>query len=279
MMSHGLKIRQPAVAGMFYPEKKMELDRTVAIVLEESQEYNIPGVIQGMVVPHAGYMFSGGVAARAYRQVFKHDVDIVVVISPSHCEYFTEISIYDGYAYSTPLGALPVDRDIAEKLLATSPQIILSDKGHRFDEHALEVQLPFLQKVFNKFRFIPIAMGEHSQDNIQSLANGLAQVLKDEKALIVASSDLSHFYTDEKATSLDQIVVENMENFDDEKLFEDLKSGRAEMCGGGPAMATMKACKHLGADKGRVLLYRNSGDITGDRSEVVGYLSAIFYKQ
>jgi AmmeMemoRadiSam system protein B len=279
MMSHGLKIRQPAVAGMFYPEKKMELDRTVAIVLEESQEYNIPGVIQGMVVPHAGYMFSGGVAARAYRQVFKHDVDIVVVISPSHCEYFTEISIYDGYAYSTPLGALPVDRDIAEKLLATSPQIILSDKGHRFDEHALEVQLPFLQKVFNKFRFIPIVMGEHSQDNIQSLANGLAQVLKDEKALIVASSDLSHFYTDEKATSLDQIVVENMENFDDEKLFEDLKSGRAEMCGGGPAMATMKACKHLGADKGRVLLYRNSGDITGDRSEVVGYLSAIFYKQ
>jgi len=278
-MSNGVKIRQPAVAGMFYPEKKMELDRTVAIVLEESQEYNIPGVIQGMVVPHAGYMFSGGVAARAYRQVFEHDVDIVVVISPSHCEYFTEISIYDGYAYSTPLGALPVDREIAEKLLTTSPQIILSDKGHRFDEHALEVQLPFLQKVFNKFRFIPIVMGEHSQDNIQSLANGLAQVLKDEKVLIVASSDLSHFYTDEKATSLDQVVVEDMENFDEEKLFQDLKSGRAEMCGGGPAMTTMKACKLLGADKGKVLLYRNSGDITGDRSEVVGYLSAIFYKQ
>ncbi len=278
-MSNGIKIRQPAVAGMFYPEKKMELDRTVAIVLEESREYDIPGVIQGMVVPHAGYTFSGGVAARAYRQVFEHDIDIVVVISPSHCEYFTEISIYDGYAYSTPLGALPVDREIAEKLLTTSPQIILSDKGHRFDEHALEVQLPFLQKVFNKFRFIPIVMGEHSQDNIQSLANGLAQVLKDEKALIVASSDLSHFYTDEKATSLDQVVVEDMEKFDDEKLFQDLKSGRAEMCGGGPAMATMKACKLLGADKGKVLLYRNSGDITGDRSEVVGYLSAIFYKQ
>jgi AmmeMemoRadiSam system protein B len=264
---------------MFYPEKKMELDRTVAIVLEESQEYNIPGAIRGMVVPHAGYMFSGGVAARAYRQVFGHDVDIVVVISPSHCEYFTEISIYDGYAYSTPLGSLPVDREIAEKLLATSPQIILSDKGHRFDEHALEVQLPFLQKVFDKFRFLPIVMGEHSRDNIQSLANGLAQILKGEKALIVASSDLSHFYTDEKATSLDQVVVDDMENFDEEKLFQDLKSGKAEMCGGGPAMATMKACKLLGADKAKVLLYRNSGDITGDRSEVVGYLSAIFYKQ
>jgi AmmeMemoRadiSam system protein B len=279
MMSNGLKIRQPAVAGMFYPEKKIDLDRTVAIVLEESREYNIPGIIQGMVVPHAGYMFSGGVAARAYRQVFGHDIDVVVVISPSHCEYFTEISIYDGYAYSTPLGTLPVDREIAEKLLATSPQIILSDKGHRFDEHALEVQLPFLQKVFDKFRFIPIVMGEHSHSNIQLLANSLAQVLKDEKALIVASSDLSHFYTDEKATSLDQVVVEDMENFDEEKLFQDLKSGQAEMCGGGPAMATMKACKQLGADKARVLLYRNSGDITGDRSEVVGYLSAIFYKQ
>ena len=121
-------------------------------------------------------------------------------------------------------------------------------------------------------------MGEHSQDNIQVLANALKKVLLNEKALIVASSDLSHFYDDEKANTLDQIVVNNLENFDDDKLFNDLQKGRCEMCGGGPAVTAMKASRLLGADQSKVLLYRNSGDITGDRKEVVGYLSAIFYE-
>jgi len=277
-MSNNLKIREPAVAGTFYPEKKITLDQEVAMVLENSLEIDLQGEIIGMVVPHAGYMFSGGVAARACGQVFESKVDIVVVIAPSHCEYFTEISIFDGYGYSTPLGTLPVDKELAEELANQSPQMVLSDKGHRFDEHALEVQLPFLQKVFDTFRFVPIVMGEHSDDNIQSLANGLAQVLKDKKALIVASTDLSHFYSDEKANSLDQIVVNNIEDFNEEKLFRNLQSGACEMCGGGPAVATMKACKLLGATKSKVLLYRNSGDISGDRSNVVGYLSAVFLK-
>jgi len=277
-MSDNLKIRPPAVAGMFYPEKKITLDQEVAMVLEESREIDLQGEIIGIVVPHAGYMFSGGVAARAYRQLFELKIEIVVVIAPSHCEYFTEISIFDGYAYSTPLGTIPVDKDLAQELVKQSPQIVLSDKGHRFEEHALEVQLPFLQKIFDNFRFVPIVMGEHSQDNIQSLANGLARVLKDKKSLIVASTDLSHFYNDEKANSLDQVVVDDIENFDEEQLFIDLQSGECEMCGGGPVMATIKACKLLGANKSQVLLYRNSGDITGDRSDVVGYLSAIFLK-
>ncbi|MEE9118552.1 MAG: AmmeMemoRadiSam system protein B [Calditrichia bacterium] len=278
-MSNNLKVRPPAVAGMFYPEKKISLDQEIAKVLEESREIDLQGEVIGMVVPHAGYMFSGGVAARAYRQIFESKIDIVVVIAPSHCEYFTEISIYNGYGYSTPLGTLPVDKELAQELAEQSPQIVLSEKGHRFEEHALEVQLPFLQKVFDNFRFVPIVMGEHSHDNIQSLADGLAQVLKDKKSIIVASSDLSHFYDDEKANSLDQVVVNDIENFDEEKLFQDLQNGECEMCGGGPAVATMKASKLLGANKSQVLLYRNSGDITGDRSEVVGYLSAVFVKQ
>jgi AmmeMemoRadiSam system protein B len=231
-----------------------------------------------MVVPHAGYMFSGGVAARAYRQVFDKKIDNVVVISPSHSEYFTEISIYDGYAYSTPLGILPVDKELAQRLSDTNPQIILSEKGHRFNEHALEVQLPFIQKVFDKFKFLPIVMGEHSYDNIETLAGGLAEVLYNTKSLIIASSDLSHFYNDEKANILDQVVIQNIEKFDAEQLFQDLQKGDCEMCGGGPVIATMKACRLLGAEKSKLLLYRTSGDITGDNAEVVGYLSALFYK-
>lgn len=277
-MTENQKIRLPAVAGMFYPEKKIILDQEVAMVLEESREIDLPGEVIGIVVPHAGYKFSGGVAARAYRQIFESEIEIVVVIAPSHCEYFTEISIFNGYGYSTPLGTLPVDKELAHDLVKQSPQIVLSDKGHRFEEHALEVQLPFLQKIFDEFRFVPIVMGEHSHDNIESLANALANVLKGKKALIVASTDLSHFYDDEKANSLDQVVVDNIENFEEEKLFQDLQSGECEMCGGGPTIAVMKACRLLGATKSQVLLYRNSGDISGDRSEVVGYLSAVFLK-
>jgi AmmeMemoRadiSam system protein B len=277
-MLENQKVRLPAVAGMFYPEKKITLDQEVAIVLEESREIDLEGEIIALIVPHAGYMFSGGVAARAYRQIFESDIEIVVVIAPSHCEYFTEISIFDGYGYSTPLGTLPVDKDLAAELVKQSPQIILSEKGHRFEEHALEVQLPFLQKILDTFRFVPIVMGEHSQDNILSLANALARVLKDKKALIVASTDLSHFYNDERAKILDQVVVDDIENFDEEQLFQDLQSGECEMCGGGPAIVAMKASRLLGATKSQVLLYRNSGDITGDRSEVVGYLSAVLIK-
>ena len=267
------------VAGMFYPQKKISLEREIAVYLENSPELKLNGTIVGMIVPHAGYMYSGGVATRAFRQIMGKDINTVAIISPSHREYFTEISIYDGYAYSTPFGALPVEKNLAHQMAEYSPQIILSEKGHRFEEHALEVQLPILQKVLEDFKIIPIVMGEHSYDNIVTLAQALAKVLGDQKALMVASSDLSHFYNVKKASVLDNVVLDNLKNFNEEKLFQDLQQGYCEMCGGGPAIAVMKACKLLGANKSEVLMYRTSGDVTGEYDEVVGYLSAIFYKE
>jgi len=278
-MSRDQKIRPPMVAGMFYPQKKQTLEREVAMLLENAQEKNISGRVVSLIVPHAGYLYSGGVAARAYRQVMDANLDVVVVISPSHREYFKEVSIYDGYAYSTPLGNIPVDRVLALELVQTHPQIILSDTGHRYDEHALEVQLPFLQKVLEDFTLLPIVMGDQNKDNIDALAEGLFEILQNKKALIVASTDLSHFYNYDRAALLDEVVVENVKKFDEEKLFSDLNADRCEMCGGGPAIVVMKASKLLGADKSDVLLYRNSGDVTGDKSEVVGYMSAVIYKE
>jgi AmmeMemoRadiSam system protein B len=278
-MDNSPKIRPPMVAGMFYPQKKVTLEREIAVYLENSPELKLSGPIVGMIVPHAGYLYSGGVATRAYRQIMGKQIDVVAIISPSHREYFTEISIYDGYGYSTPLGALEVEKNLAQQLAAFSPQIILSEKGHRFEEHALEVQLPILQEVLDNFKIIPIVMGEHSYDNIETLAKALAGVLSNTKALLVASSDLSHFYNVKKASILDNVVVDNLKNFNEDKLFNDLQQGSCEMCGGGPAIAVMKACKLLGANKSQVLMYRTSGDITGEYDEVVGYLSAIFYKE
>jgi len=272
-------IRPPAVAGLFYSDKKMELDREVAVYLENAPQIEINGRVIGMVAPHAGYMYSGGVAARAYRQLLDLDIDVVAVIAPSHREYFTEISIFDGFAYATPLGTIEIHRGLAQELADINPQIILSEKGHRFEEHALEVQLPFLQKVLVKFKLIPIIMGEHSSDNIETLAQALATALRDQKALIVASSDLSHFYNAAKAETMDHLVRDKISGFAEDELFNELRAGKCEMCGGGPVVACMKASKLLGADKSKTLLYRHSGDITGDRSEVVGYLSALFYQE
>ena len=272
------KIRPPTVAGFFYPREKLELEREIAIYLENAPKIKIPGRIIGLIAPHAGYMYSAGVAARAYRQIIDQEPQVVAVISPSHHEYFTEISVYDGHAYSTPLGIIPVDTELAMALADINPQFILSEKGHRFDEHALEVQLPLLQEVLNDFKLLPIVLGEHSYDNVITLAEGLATVLKERNALIVASSDLSHFYDARKARLLDNLVIENIKKFDEDKLFDDLQSGKCEMCGGGPVVAAMKACKLLGANKSEFLIYRNSGDISGNMQEVVGYLSALFYQ-
>jgi AmmeMemoRadiSam system protein B len=277
-MSINPNIRQPAVAGLFYPGSKIDLDRELARFLESAPEIEVPGRIIGIVAPHAGYIYSGGVAARAYRQILDSDINIVAVISPSHREYFTEISIFSGSEYITPLGSIPVAKSLALELSETNPQIILSEKGHRFEEHALEVQLPFLQKVLDIFQLLPIVMGEHSLDNIETLAKGLAQVLNNQKALLVASSDLSHFYNSVKAESMDKLVHEKIAAFDADGLFQEIQSGTCEMCGGGPVVAVMKACQILGAKNAKVLMYRHSGEVTGDKSEVVGYLSALFYE-
>lgn len=272
------KIRKAGVAGSFYSDNKETLERDVAVFLENSHPVEIVTKIYGLIAPHAGYMYSGGVAARAYRQIVDRDFDLVVIVSPSHKIYFEEISVYNGSAYQTPLGDVPVDQEMAYKLASLNPKIILSDLGHDIDEHALEVQLPFLQQIFYDFKLVPIVMGNQDQANVDILAEALAKLLKDKKALIVASSDLSHFHSYDKAKLLDDVVIEDIKNYDYKKLAQDLQNGVCEMCGGGPAMVAMKACEKLGANKSKVLLYRNSGDVTGDRDQVVGYVSAMFYE-
>lgn len=272
-----IKIRQPAVAGLFYSSQKETLQREVAMYLENSPSLDDIQTIYGLVAPHAGYMYSGGVAARAYRQIVDREYEVVVVISPSHRVYFEEVSVYHGKAYSTPLGEIPVDTELAQAIAGEDSRLIYSGIGHDIDEHALEVQLPFLQHTLEDFTLIPIVMGDQNDENVQALSDALAKHLKGRKALIVASSDLSHYYSYDKAVLLDGVVVEDINNFDDKKLAHDLKNGVCEMCGGGPVLATMKACRALGASKSKVILYRNSGDVTGDRSQVVGYLAALFY--
>lgn len=272
------KVRETAVAGFFYSKEKETLQREVAMVLENSQALDGVKKIYGLVAPHAGYMYSGGVAARAYRQIVDRNFDVVVVISPSHHVYFEEVSVFDGDAYRTPLGTIQIDKELAAELEAEHPSIILSSLGHGNEEHALEVQLPFLQYVLDDFKLLPIVMGNQDEANISALSEALSKILKNKNALLVASSDLSHYHSYDKAALLDKVVVESINKFDDQKLFSDWQNRVCELCGGGPVLAVMKACRSLGAGKSKVLLYRNSGDVTGDKAQVVGYLSAMFYE-
>jgi len=270
-------IRKPAVAGMFYPGEKHTLKRQIEQLLSGTETKRIDGKIFGIISPHAGYMYSGPVAAEAYNQLIGRQYDYVAVISPSHRDYISGVSVFNGLAYETPLGNVPIAIDLANKLINSNENFFSSFAGHR-QEHALEVQLPFLQSVLADFKLIPIVMGEQDYDLCKALGDALAEILEQHNALIVASSDLSHFHSYSEAERLDSIIVEYVNHFDELGLAEDLKSGVCEACGGGPMISAMIACKILGVNNISVLKYMNSGDVIADRREVVGYLAAAIYK-
>ncbi len=275
----GMKeIREPAVAGAFYPDKPEVLTRDVKRYLENAKKERVDGEIVALVVPHAGYMYSGQVAAYAYRLIEGKTFDSVVVVGPSHRALFKGASLYDRGAYRTPLGLVPVDVDLSKRMMERRKEIQFLPEAHA-EEHSLEVQIPFLQVVFKSFKLVPIVMEPYwSWETCQTLASAIAETVRGKNVLLIASSDLSHFHSYEKAVELDKIVLNHIEKFDAEGLNRDLKQNRCEACGGGPILSIMLAAKALGANKGKVLKCLNSGDVTGDRSRVVGYAAAVFYK-
>jgi AmmeMemoRadiSam system protein B/AmmeMemoRadiSam system protein A len=228
-----------------------------------------------LVVPHAGYMYSGAVAAHSYAVLRGRKISRVVVIAPSHFESFPFASVYDGDAYATPLGSIPVDKDFAARL-AKGPLVKLSSRGHMTStaqgEHALEVELPFLQRVLGGgFSLVPIVMGDQSYETSRALGVALAKLVKGSDTIIIASSDLSHYHPYEQAVNLDSKTLHGIEAWDYLTMWRSFRLGTWEACGGGPIIATMIAAERLGATRAQVLKYANSGDTTGDRSRVVGY--------
>jgi hypothetical protein len=231
--------------------------------------------VVALVAPHAGYVYSGPVAAYSYALLKGRKFDRVVVIAPSHYEAFDFSSVYDGAAYATPFGQVPVDQTFAQKMAKMSPLIKLSALGHTpsadHPEHALEVQLPFLQRVIGQFQLVPIIMGDQSYENCRALGVALAKLVAGSNTLIVASSDLSHYHTYDEAVKIDHKTLKAIEEYDYFDLSRNLEQRVWEACGGGPIVATMIAAERLGASQAKVLHYANTGDVTGDHSRVVGY--------
>jgi len=269
-------IRESIAAGSFYPQNPGVLRSQINEFLDNAELLNIKN-IKALVCPHAGYIYSGQVAAYSYKQIIGRKFDCIFIIAPSHAEYFDFISIYSGKAYKTPLGLVNIDIERSKILASQNPNIKLSLYGHR-NEHSLEVQLPFLQVALENIKIVPIVIGQQNKQNIEELGNTIGSLFKDDNILIIASTDLSHYHPYDIAVSLDKKVQQLIENYDTETLQAEFLDNSIEMCGGGPVASSMIAAKILGADSSKILCYQNSGDVTGDRSAVVGYLSAVFYK-
>ncbi|MCL4378853.1 MAG: AmmeMemoRadiSam system protein B [Actinobacteria bacterium] len=270
------KIRDSIVAGSFYPNDPYTLKMQLEDYFNNAKFLDINN-IKALICPHAGYIYSGQVAAYSYKQINNKKYDTIIIISPSHSEYFDYVSVFDGDAYRTPLGRVNVDKKRSKMLVESSPNIRFSDLGHN-NEHSIEVQLPFLQYLFDEFEFIPAVIGAQNSNNIHSIGNAIGKIFKGENILIVASTDLSHYHPYAEAIVLDSEAEKLVEKFDIENLELQFLKENIEMCGGGPVAAAMIAAKNLGANKAVILKYLNSGDITGDRKAVVGYLAAALYE-
>jgi hypothetical protein len=267
-------IRQPTAAGGFYPDKPDALRDTINSLLKNVPAVTVNGDIKGIIVPHAGYAYSGTVSARAYSLLKNKHYDAVVIIAPSHSERFSGVSIYPGTGLRTPLGVVPIARDLAKKLTQANSLITFSKKGYN-NEHSIEVQLPFIQTVLPNTPVIPLVMGIQGLEISYLLAKTLAAVFKNNNVLFIASSDLSHFHPYTDAVKLDSEVIDGIHQYDPFLLGLNSFNGRWEACGAGAIVSSMVSAQSAGAKKAEILKFANSGDITGDKSSVVGYVSAV----
>lgn len=282
-----MRLRRAQVAGSFYKGTKAGLTSEI----EECFTHplgpgRLPTLAQvgdrklvGLVCPHAGYIYSGPMAARSYFELASDGKpDKIVIIGPNHTGQGSGVSMMSEGAWETPLGQIRVDKEAAERISKISDIIDLDDQAHLY-EHSVEVQLPFLQYVLKaEFEFVPICMMMQDLKTSLEVGKAIGQALKDDDVLIVASSDMTHYESAEVAKRKDHLAIDAILALDDTKLQETVQSHRISMCGHGPVASMIAASKILNAKTAQLLGYSTSGDITGDNSEVVGYLAVSLHK-
>jgi AmmeMemoRadiSam system protein B len=273
-------IRKPAVAGFFYPRGADVLAGDIDRMIDSADAPTPTGRARVLVSPHAGYKYSGQVAANGFRLVRGRDFHTVVVVSPSHVEHFDYSAVFDGGGYETPLGVAATSEEATDRVASVNRRVIKSPNGHEQShlprqEHALEVQIPFLQRTLESFGLVAVVMGDQNWESCTALGEALKPLASDPGVLIVASTDLSHFYNGSRAERLDRTFSDTLTSMDAEALYDAVRQGRCEACGAGPVIASLLATEDLAGRSCTALSRRNSGDVTGDYSGVVGYLSAV----
>lgn len=269
-----VSLRRAAVAGSWYPANPdvlaREVDRYLAAVEDAPA-----GEIVALVAPHAGLVYSGPIASHAYRPLRDRAIDIAVVVGPSHYVGFDGVALSDRGAFETPFGPIPVAEECAAHLARICPLVKAVPAAHD-REHSLEMQLPFLARVLPDISIVPLVMGAQRRATALELGDAIAAVLQGRRAVVIASSDLSHYHNATDAAALDDQVIEQVEQFAPEGLMSLLERRPEHACGGGPMVSAMRAAQMLGATDARVLKYGDSGDVSGDKDAVVGYLAAAF---
>lgn len=282
-MTTATRIRMPAVAGLFYPRDPAALGTMVDDMLASVPPAADTDRLVAMVSPHAGYVYSGRVAARGFRALAGRaaaaPLRTAVVIGPSHVEAFPFTSVFDGDAYRTPLGDVPVDRERARAIAAAHPSIRASRHGHEKEhgrgEHGIEVLLPFLQRTAAGCAIVPVVMGRQDWASCAALGDAIAGACDPADTVVLASSDLSHFHDARRAEAMDRAFCDVLETLDARALARAVEDGACEACGAGPVVAAMLATAATPSRRCSVLARTHSGEITGDRASVVGYASAI----
>ncbi len=275
-----MDIRPSPIAGLWYPGDESGLRQLVDYFLSRAKVEAPNGKVWGVVAPHAGLRYSGQVAAHAFCVLQGNHPDLVVVISPSH-NYHPDPVLTSGHeAYSTPLGVVPVDRDAQAAVDAALRERFGAGLTpvRRDQEHAVEIELPFLQRVLGSFQLLPIMLRAQGVRTAQALGEALADTLADRNVLFVASSDLSHFYPRDVARTLDTNMLNRVAAFDPEGVIQLEDKGLGFACGRGAIATVLWAARRLGADHAKVLAYGTSGDVTGDFDSVVGYGAAVIWQ-
>lgn len=281
-----MKVRRPAQAGKFYPRAaealKREIESCFTHKLGPGKTPTVkkgPRNLIGLICPHAGYTFSGPVAAHSYYTLAADGKpDIIVILGPNHYGQGSGLAIMRKGAWRTPLGNIEIDEEVADQILHKSDIIDVDEKAHAY-EHSIEIQLPFLQHLYESaFKFVPISFLMQDLESSREVGQAVAEALDGRNALIIASTDMTHYESHEKAQKKDKKALDALEELDEGKFYSTIESHHITACGYGPVAALVTAAKVLGAKKAQILCYNTSGDITGDHSAVVGYASVAFVK-
>ena len=284
------RIRKPAVAGSFYPKDQEALKKTVDTSLLNVKQEQIEGKILGLISPHAGYVYSGQVAAYSYRQIKDKNYDTVIIIGPSHRVYLRGASVGNWDAYATPLGKVAVNKEMVNGLLSMGKPFHFVREAH-IREHSVETQIPFLQRVLKNFDIVPIVMGMPSLTDCERISEALSKIVGKRNVLFVASSDMSHFPDYGNATRVDRETLSLIEKFDPKLVFnseaESLAKGiprlSTTLCGLSSVVTVMMTVRQLGGNGAKILHYANSGDVAihgyQEKRRVVGYGAVALYKK
>ncbi|MFQ6068573.1 MAG: AmmeMemoRadiSam system protein B [Candidatus Bathyarchaeia archaeon] len=281
-----MKVRRPCQAGSFYAGSSEALKRQIKdCFIHKLGPGKIPTVqkgsrnIVGLISPHAGYMFSGPVAAHSfYRLAADGKPDVIVIFGPNHMGQGSGLAVMKEGIWRTPLGNVQIDEDTADQILRKSKIIDADELAHIY-EHSIEVQLPFLQYLYGStFKFVPISFLMQDFRSSREVGQAVAEALDGKNALVIASTDMTHYEPHETAKKKDEKALSALEKLDEKEFYSIIESHHITACGYGPVVALVTAAKLLGAKKGKILCYKTSGDVTGDYSAVVGYASAAFTK-